>query len=261
MGLVRSKSTQTLIADLVDGIMEDTKDGENLALLSLDQSKAYDLDHQILIEKFKVLGFNANALKLLRSYMTDRKQYVELQGHRSDNLVLGPRSVTQGSVLSCTFYLVFILDILTILHDQRHNPAQQRSCTRENLRTFVDDNLINIRQNMNTTMEQAIHNTMNKVEQYMSSNKLQVNADKTKVVIFSKDNTMKQEFSIQFKDKTIRHSPQIKILGNLISGQFIMGESCREDSLAKSQNQDQIIEDDHKVLGPEVQENICQFTI
>ena len=112
-------------------------------------------------------------LKVLKNTLKVESAEVQVQGHRSENLVVGLRSVTQGSVLSCLFYLVFILDMPTMFHESRHTPEEQRQCKRENLKTFVDDNLIKVRQNDHKSMEQAIHSTMATVENYMAANKLQ----------------------------------------------------------------------------------------
>ena len=57
-GSIRAKSTQTLITDLHDSLIEDLKNDKDTALLVLDQSKAYDLvNHKILLDKFRILGF------------------------------------------------------------------------------------------------------------------------------------------------------------------------------------------------------------
>jgi len=55
----------------------------------LDLSKAFDiLDHQILIKKLEYYGLHGPALKLLESYLLNRKQYVEIDESKSDMLHL-----------------------------------------------------------------------------------------------------------------------------------------------------------------------------
>ena len=217
-GSVARKSTQTIISEIYDNIMEDIENDTDIALLILDQSKAYDLvDHQILIQKFKALGFDPKSLSLLEGFLRDRKQFVHLQGFDSDTLLVGNRSVTQGSTLSCIMYLVYILDMPAIFHDMNHDPEEALLCTKEDLKTFVDDNLIRVKKNDHNDLEHAIHSTMEKMESYMSSNKLRLNSDKTKVIVFSKKKETRDNFSIRFGDKTIRHSPQVKLLGNVIT--------------------------------------------
>ncbi len=50
-----------------------------------DLSKAFDtLDHQILIKKLEYYGLNGMSIKLMESYLSNRKQYVEIDDSYSD---------------------------------------------------------------------------------------------------------------------------------------------------------------------------------
>ncbi len=55
----------------------------------LDLSKAFDtLNHEILLEKLNYYGIKGIAYNLLESYLTRRKQYVDINNTRSDTLTL-----------------------------------------------------------------------------------------------------------------------------------------------------------------------------
>ena len=111
-GAVKKKSTQTLISELHDKLVEDDANGKESILLILDQSQAYDvIPHDILLRKLEAVGYQPQALKMMRSFLSDRKQLVQVEGARSELLACGPRSVIQGSTLSCILYLVYILDM------------------------------------------------------------------------------------------------------------------------------------------------------
>ena len=58
----------------------------------LDLSKAFDcLDHNILLSKLKFYGLNDNAIRLLKNYLSDRDQYVQLGNTKSQiHSVMGP---------------------------------------------------------------------------------------------------------------------------------------------------------------------------
>ncbi len=74
----------------------------------LDLSKAFDtLDHKILLEKVKQYGITGVAHKLLESYITNRKQYVEMNGIKSDMLSI-TASVPQRSIISPHLFIIYI---------------------------------------------------------------------------------------------------------------------------------------------------------
>ena len=51
----------------------------------VDPEKAFDtVHHEILCEKIKAYGLRGNVNKLLQSYLSDRKQYVSINGFDSD---------------------------------------------------------------------------------------------------------------------------------------------------------------------------------
>ena len=69
-------------------------------------SKAFDnLDHGILINKFAHYGIHGTILQWFRSYLTDRSQYVEIDGVASSILPFST-TVPQGSILGPPLFLI-----------------------------------------------------------------------------------------------------------------------------------------------------------
>ena len=58
---------------------------EFVAVILMDLSKTFDcLPHDLLLLKLKYYGLSENALKLMKSYLTNRKQCVKLGGIKSN---------------------------------------------------------------------------------------------------------------------------------------------------------------------------------
>ena len=82
----------------------DEKDNE-IFVLYLDFKKAFDtVPHDLLINKVENLGVGGNFLKIVASYLSNRKQYVKVNDSESET-VLVTSGVPQGSLL--TFHNIY----------------------------------------------------------------------------------------------------------------------------------------------------------
>ena len=88
----------------------------------------------------KHIGLNINAIELISNYFKEIKQYVELNCKQSDLLVIGRRSIQQGSVWSMLLYTIFMLDLPMISHEIIHtNHTGEFMCRNHFMITFIDD--------------------------------------------------------------------------------------------------------------------------
>ena len=83
-------------------------------VLFIDLSKAFDsLHHPLLKLKLRKLKFTTKFQLLLDSYLTERFQYVEIEGIKSPQLHIG-KGVFQGSKLAAIFFLIYINSIFNL---------------------------------------------------------------------------------------------------------------------------------------------------
>ena len=121
-GAIKGKSTTTAVATVIDTWANLIEENKDIAAIAMDQSAAYDIiDHVILLRKLEILGFQPDSsIEWFQNYLSGRQQQVFIDGAKSDKLHIGAKSVIQGSVLSCALYLIYILDIPTIFHQEVH---------------------------------------------------------------------------------------------------------------------------------------------
>ena len=112
-GFRKNHSTALVLIDLHDKISTAFDRGEFSVRIFLDLSKAFDtVYHVILFDKLEQYGIRDLALDWIRSYFSNRKQYVEYNGHRSLRIEISC-GVPLGSILGPLFFLLYINDIVS----------------------------------------------------------------------------------------------------------------------------------------------------
>lgn len=108
----------------------------------MDPSKAFDcLPHGLLLLKLETYGLSKKALKLIKSYLSNRKQCVKLGNIKSDfQSIL--KGVPQGPILGPVLFNIFINGIFHFVpHSQLYNYADDNtvSCADHKLRIVVEN--------------------------------------------------------------------------------------------------------------------------
>ena len=137
-----------------------------------DLSKAFDtLDHKLLLAKLNHYGICGKENQWFESYLTDRVQYVELNGYKS-NVAPVAVGVPQGSILGPLLFLLYINDLPS---------AADLKCA-----IFADDtNLLTTGSNPQEVIAK-LNKELSSISEFFKANKLKLNAKKTKMVCFRK---------------------------------------------------------------------------
>ena len=145
----------------------------------LDLSKAFDtLNHHILLSKLEYYGIRGATLQWFRSYLTERQQFVEYQNVCSSTREL-ETGVPQGSVLGPLLFLIYVDDIHTVSNKLNFILYADDTTLTSPLCSFTQG-----AQNDICLVSSQINSELLKISDWLTVNKLSLNVDKTKYMIF-----------------------------------------------------------------------------
>lgn len=218
-GFMEKRSTVSNLACLSQFISDSLDNRGQVDVVYTDFSKAFDrVDHKLLIDKLNHIGFSNSLSNFFISYLKNRLQYVYYYGFRS-NTYLATSGVPQGSNLGPLLFIIFINDLCDSLDCEKLLFA-------DDLKIF--SNIYNIDDCI--TLQQQIH----KIEGWCTSNKLEMNVTKCKVVTYTRKTT-RNEFPYTFNNTALARGQTIKDLGILFDSKldFVEHVSTITNSAAK----------------------------
>lgn len=198
-GFREGRSTSDAILEFVDECISALDNRRSLVAVYLDFSKAFDtVNHTILLKKMYRLGFRGVILDWVKSFLTDRRIVVDVDGVLSDECVVNI-GLPQGAVSSALFFLLYINDMPNISNSI-------------NLVQFADDTTIFASgENINHLCEH-MSSQLEHVDNYLRANRLSLNINKSCFMIFS-HNKVDPNMSIKMRNEDIVFVSKTNFLG------------------------------------------------
>jgi Reverse transcriptase (RNA-dependent DNA polymerase) len=179
------------------------EEGNVVIAVFLDFKRAFEtIDRDSLIDKLKKYGFSDDSLKLLKSFLTDRKQYVHVNGKKSNSVDVNI-GVPQGSVLGPLLFILYINDLPSNLRDVL-------------IKIFADDTLISA---SGKTFEQAaykINTNLEVANEWLKNNKVKLNAEKSKCMVLTKSKKSLTALQPNINDTPINIDGKVLEMVNVI---------------------------------------------
>ena len=199
-GFRAKHSTKLAALNLVDYLTYKLDTGKIPINIYIDLSKAFDtLIHDILLDKMSFYGVNGVAKKLLKSYLTQRQQVVEYNGFQSDSLEI-KTGIPQGSVLGPFLFSVYIND-LPLCTDMF------------NMIMYADDTTLFCDINSIPDVEHSLNAELSKITDWLAANKLSLNANKTKFMVFHSDKKTVRYPKLHINATEIERTDHFNFLG------------------------------------------------
>ena len=88
---------------------------EDAGAILMDLSKAFDcMPHGLLLAKLQAYGLSGNSIKIMRSYLTGRKQRVKI-GNGTSEWADILKGLTQCSILGPILFNIFLKDMFKFI--------------------------------------------------------------------------------------------------------------------------------------------------
>ena len=200
-GFRANHSTNHALVSLTEMIREALDNSYFACGIFIDLQKAFDtVDHFILLKKLDHYGIRGLANNWFKSYLTNRKQFVSINGINSSNQSLH-YGVPQGSILGPLLFLIYINDL-------------HKSIKYSTVHHFADDtNLLVVGKDI-VKIQKLINRDLKLLSTWLRANKISLNASKTELIIF-RDPRKKiiHELNIKINGKRLVPQNFVKYLG------------------------------------------------
>ena len=174
-------------------------------MILIDLQKAFDtINHEILLQKLKCLGFSSTSVTWFKSYLENRYFIVNVDDSFSEKapLVCG---VPQGSILGPLIFLIYANDM-----------AQAVNC---DLYLYADDSCLVYTENDPKAIEDNLNTNFNNLCDWFVENKLSIHfgEDKTKSILFGTKRKLKADFRLDIcrGETKIKQHSEVNYLGCL----------------------------------------------
>lgn len=204
-GFRKNRSTELALLHQKEYILKEFESKKIVIGLFVDFSKAFDLvNHEVLLSKLDIYGVRGCGLNLLRSYLSHRRQVVQISNSRSQILPL-LCGVPQGSILGPLLFNLYINDIVNI-----NNNAM--------FIIYADDTTIFFSGNSIDYLISNCNDTLVQLQQWSLINSMKINENKTKAVIFrAKNKPIPPHADIIFNSRPVDIVDHFKCLGVIFS--------------------------------------------
>lgn len=199
-GFIANSSTISACSQLVTQIEHNLDKGNVVIALFVDIRKAFDcVNHQLLLIKLNQLGMTGTTYNIFKSFLEDRKQFVNIENENS-NINQIKSGVPQGAILSPVLFNIFINDIFNLsLHGT--------------LQLYADDAVLVCTGKDVIEVAQKIEDDLSKIDNWFTNNKLLINTEKTKYLLFTRKKITSTNTTIKLKNETIEKVNNFNYLG------------------------------------------------
>ena len=205
-GFRNNKNTLQAALQLEKAILPAFKNNKFGIAIFVDFRKAFDTVERVkFLKKLEIRGIRGNPLELIKSYLSNRKQFTQFRSGQS-SLTLNNIGVPQGSCLGPLFFNIYTNDM--------HNLFPNLTTT-----MFADDTILSKCGDDLQTLISDLNEELKKLNDWCNFNKLALNTDKTKWILFT-NRIAPIHLPLVINDNSIEKVDLFRYLGFNIDSKF-----------------------------------------
>ena len=219
----KNRNTELAALSLIDKVLPAMEEKKYAICIFLDYRACFDtISRDILYEKLERYGIRGLALKFIKSYFCNRKQYVLFNSCKSDVMVQN-LGVVQGSKCGPLFFDIYSNEFSTLCSDDSHV-------------LYADDtSLIYVSDDL-TSLTHHVNDRLAEIVKWCNFNKISLNPVKSEYMIISNKIDLSHQ-SIRLQGADLTQASTFKYLGlhldsNLKFNSQIAHVNCKLSSLA-----------------------------
>jgi len=210
-GFRKKHSTEHALLNFVDFVTKEKEKGNFVLGIYVDIKKAFDsVNFPILYRKLQKYGIRGNALNIIKSYLTNRKQRVKIMDSEGRTFLSDLQNITcgvpQGSVLGPLLFLLYVNDLQNV-SDAFHTI------------TYADDTNLFISGSKLDVLSATANCELKKLKNWCECNRLCINISKSCFQLYTNKN-FTDEPCIIINDIVLKREPTVKFLGVLVDEQL-----------------------------------------
>ena len=206
-GFLKNSSTLSATVDFINFVSRALDDNNIVVAVFVDFGKAFDVvSFDVLFKKLEKMGFRGIILSLIKTFLENRQQYVTINNVNSGKLS-STCGMPQGSVLGPLLYSIYVYNL------HRANLSAQYF-------SFADDTVLVYTGTSERTLNSDINADLKSYLNWLYSNKLKINIDKTKYIVFKQKNKDVFNMDLKIKDTLLQQVSEIKYLGLIVDEQL-----------------------------------------
>ena len=220
-GFRSGRGCQDAISQVMFNVSKEVDAGNGVVLLSLDISKAFDsLSHEILLRKLEFMGIRGPSNNLIKSYLSNRCQFVDVNSSLSDIQEIN-KGTSQGSLLGPILFNLMLIDMKNLKCDSK-------------IIKYADDAAVIFKvtdEIFNDT--QRLQLLLNELIDFYTSNELAINCEKSYYMCMGKPEM--EAIKIILNSAGFKNGCEITYLGIILDDKLQLGPQV--DTLVTKLNQ------------------------